>query len=351
MLTWFSPCTWGASDGYESTRNFYHGTMVGRAMTNAFWSVLGNDVLALNKYDSHPEMAKLKPWSHPMFVGSSFSILNYDTDFFELLRNGTVRIHIADITKLSKNTVHLSNGSEIPADALCCVTGWKHTTPFKFLPEGIELQLGIPHAPVESSESFPPAELIEKADKEILERFPRLKDPPVQNKNYVPLLQNGGVSTTDSINPSTKLTPYTLHRFMVPPSQSLIAKRDVVFVGMLMNFTVSTIAHVQSIWIDAYFKNELHNMKGAESSAQAIQKVQYEAVLHSRNCKWRYTAGHGHQFPDFVFDAVPYIDQLVGDLGLPIYRKDGWVAEASQPYGPEDYKDLVAEWVEQKKED
>ncbi|CCF45240.1 hypothetical protein CH063_14385, partial [Colletotrichum higginsianum] len=37
---------------------------------------------------------------------------------------------------------------------------------------------------------------------------------------------------------------------------------------------------------------------------------------------------------------------LVGDLGLKVYRKNGMIAEASEPYGPDDYKTLVDEWTE-----
>lgn len=47
-------------------------------------------------------------------------------------------------------------------------------------------------------------------------------------------------------------------------------------------------------------------------------------MLYARFGKWRYPAGHGEQFPDFVFDALPYVDLLVGDLGLSVHRKGGW---------------------------
>ncbi|GKT49857.1 FAD-dependent monooxygenase DEP4 [Colletotrichum spaethianum] len=289
-LTWFSPCSWGDADGYVKTRNFYHGTAIGRGITNNFWSVLGNDVITLNKFDSHPELKKLKPWSEAMFTASSFSILNYETDFFDLIRNGTVKVHIADL--------------------------------------------------------LPPAEMVETIDKEIFGRWPRLKDQPVQNKKMKPLVENEGVSTTEAVNPYTSLTPYVLHRFMAPPSSKLLAHRDIAFAGVLMHFTVAMISHVQSLWIDAYFHGQLPSIREATTDDKALQKLRYETALHSRFCKWRYPAGHGDKFPDFVFDAVPYIDQLVGDLGLKVHRKNGMIAEASEPYGPEDYKTLVDEWKE-----
>ncbi|KAJ9149112.1 FAD/NAD(P)-binding domain-containing protein [Pleurostoma richardsiae] len=357
MLTWFSPCIWGDADGYTRTRSFYHGTAIGRAITNTFWSVLGNDVITLNGYESHPEKAKLKPWSQAMFVASSFSILNYPSDFFELVTSGKVKVHIADITGLSQKAVHLSDGTTLETDALCCATGWKHVPPFKFLPEGIDKELGIPHAPASSKgEPTFTDELVDRADKEILSQFPRLKDQPIQNKNLTPLLENKGISTTDAINPSTPLTPYTLFRFIVPPSSRFLQTRDIAFSGILMNFSVPLVMHAQSLWITAFFDGELPasvipplaSTSDSEEQAVALERLRYETVLYSRFGKWRYPAGHGTQFPDFVFDALPYLDLLLGDLGLNIYRKGGWLAEAVEPYGPEDYKDLVAEWAEKK---
>jgi hypothetical protein len=355
MLTWFSPCIWGAVDGFARIRSFYHGSAIGRAITNVFWSVLGNDVLTLNKYDSHPETKKLKPWSDPMFTASSFSILNYPTNIFDFVRNGTVKVHIADVTSLSARTVHLSDGTQLDTDALCCVTGWKHVPPVQFLPVGIDKQLGLPHNPSEG-DLFTP-EAVSLADEEILSRFPRLRDQPVQNKHLRPLLSAEALTTTDAINPSTPLTPWTLYHFMVPPSARFLQTRDVAFAGVLLNFSTFLIAHAQAIWICAFFHDQLPaavlpplrprpNTDGAaEEKTKALEEIRRETLLHARFGKWRYPAGHGAQFPDFVFDAMPYVDLVVSDLGLKVHRKGGWWKEISEPYGPEDYRDLVGEWA------
>jgi hypothetical protein len=366
MLTWFSPCIWGDVDGYGWIRRFYHGSAIGRAITNAFWSILGNDVLTLNKYDAHPETKKLKPWSQAMFTASSFSILNYPTNIFDLVRDGTVKVHIADLAGLSARTVHLSDGTQLDTDALCCVTGWKHVPPVKFLPEGIDKELGLPHKPSDS-DIFTPKQ-VSLADKEILARFPRLRDQPVQNKNLAPLLATKGLTTTDEVNPSTTLTPWTLYRFMVPPSAPFLQTRDIAFAGVLLNFTTFMVAHAQAVWIAAYFGDQLpasvlpplkprdpslpdaaNNNNGAKENktgeTKTLAEIRRETRLHARFGRWRYPAGHGAQFPDFVFDALPYVDLLVSDLGLRVHRKAGWLAEISEPYGPEDYRDLVGEFV------
>ncbi|KAK3988494.1 hypothetical protein QBC44DRAFT_268679 [Cladorrhinum sp. PSN332] len=339
LLTWFSPCIWGDNDGYPKIRKFLHGTRVGRIITNLFWKVLGNDVITLNKFDSHPEMKKLKPWYPAMFCGTSFSILNYPTDFFELIRNGTAKIHVANIANLSPHAVHLSDGTQLESDAICCATGWKHVPPIKFLPEGMDKELGLPHRPEE--EGLFKASVVEKADEEILSRFPRLKRQPEGNSNLKSLLDTPGISSKDQTNPYATLTPYTLYHFIAPPSGRFLETRDVAFAGMVCNFSTTLTAHIQGIWINAFFANKL-------PIAKSLAEVQYEAVLHARFGKWRYSAGHGARQPDFVFDAVPYLDLLLRDLGLNTRRKEeaGWFAEVTEPYGPEDYRGLLTEWVE-----
>jgi hypothetical protein len=372
MLTWFSPCIWGGVDGYAAIRSFYHRTAVGHAITNAFWSILGNDIFSLNKYDCHPETKKLKPWSQAMFVASSFSILNYPTNIFDLVRDGTVKVHIADVTGLYARTVHLSDGTQLDTDLLCCVTGWKHVPPVKFLPEGIDKELGLPHNPAESNLFTP--EAVARADEEILSQFPRLRNQPVQNKKLKPILATNALTTSDAINPSTPLTPWTLYHFMVPPSARFLQTRDIAFAGMLLNFSTFMVAHIQSLWITAYFNNQLppsvlpplkpqpytaidttnkppaqtENKIKTKTKTKSLASLRRETLLHARFGKWRYPAGHGAQFPDFVFDGLPYLDMLVKDLGLKVRRKKGYMNEMTEPYGPGDYRELVKEFMKLK---
>lgn len=362
MLTWFSPCVWGSADGYPGVRNFLHGTFVGRSIVDTFWGILGNDVITLNKYDSHPEMQKLKPWSQAMFVGAGLSILNYPTDFFDFVKDGAVSVHIADIDHLSSHTVHLSNGKSFRTDAFMSTTGWKHVPPMKFLPEGIEKELGIPNpTSADDPERVWNDEAVRAADEEILTRFPRLKNQPMQNKTLTSLADAPGLSSPDLAagpSESAPFTPYHLYRFMVPASDHLLRSRDIAFAGMTTNISFAPIAHLQALWLHAYFHNKLPpqvlpphspslwSQKKQEAEAgRSMESVRYETVLHSRFGKWRYPAGYGARFPDFVFDGVPYMDLLLGDLGLRSHRKSGWLAEITEPYGPEDYRDIVGEWA------
>ncbi|KAH6847315.1 hypothetical protein B0I37DRAFT_354075 [Chaetomium sp. MPI-CAGE-AT-0009] len=253
-LTWFSPCIWGHADGYVGIRKFLHGTALGRKIVDAFWSILGGDVVSLNNYDAHPETAKLKPWLPAMYAGTSFSILNYETDFFQLVRDGKIRVHISDITHLSPGKVHLSDGVQLPADVLLATTGWKHVPPIRFLPEGIDRELGLPHAPDDDHDL---ASDLAQADAQIVATFPRLRDEPVWNAHYAPLADRPGTAP-----PRAPLTPFVLHRFMVPPARRFLRARDVAFVGGVANFSNPITAHVQGLWVAGYFDGRTHRKGG-----------------------------------------------------------------------------------------
>jgi hypothetical protein len=300
-----------------------------------------------------------------MFAATSFSILNYDTDFFQLVRDGKIRVHISEITGLSRGKVHLSDGIQLDADVLLASTGWKQTPPLQFLPEGINKDLGLPHA----LDTTTPSQqaLVAQADTQILSLFPRLKNQPTTTKPYKPLTeQPKGPKPTphqSNSNSNSNQTPFTLHRFITPPTPHFHRRtRDTAFVGMLSNFSNTITAHVQGLWVGAYLarrlvsdleldsalgRNQDRGVDGEAGGEGDVDQVQREAVLHNRFGRWRYPVdwGSGGRGPSFIFDAVPYLDLLMGDLGLEKRRKGGMVEEWFSPYGAEDYRGVNEEWA------
>jgi hypothetical protein len=286
-----------------------------------------------------------------MFTGASFSILNYPTDFWEVIKGDNVHVITGEFSHLSPGMVHLVDGTTLQSDAFMAHTGWKQVPPMKFMPEGIEQELGIPHHPLDGLETKGLASqqfLFDRADKDILARFPRLKQQPVWNKNYVPMTDRKGIESTDKDTPYTQLTPYLLYHFLVPASERFLETRDIAFAGMINNFSNPINAHVQGLWISAYFNEQLVNDPGtAVGDVKAMEQVRYETVLHSRFGKWRYPTDWGtNKAPSFIFDAVPYLDMLQRDLGLPIHRKSSWLYEMWSPYLPLDYQNVNEEWKE-----
>jgi hypothetical protein len=254
--------------------------------------------------------------------------------------------------------VHLADGTAFESDVFLANTGWKHVPAIRLLPEGIERELGIPHqladdAPV--SDLANQRSLIERADKEILRRFPRLARQPVWNANYVPLTEQKGISVSsadDEVTPCAALTPYMLYHFLVPPSSRFLGCRDTAFAGAISNFSNAITAHVGGLWISAYFSGQLTIDPAAMiDDKTALGRLQHETVLFNRWGRWRYPTDWGDKNPNFIFDAVPYLDLLLRDLGLDPHRKKGWFVEMTDPYGPEDYQDITDEWLRKHKDE
>jgi cation diffusion facilitator CzcD-associated flavoprotein CzcO len=312
-LTWFSPCPWGNEDGFGVSRGFLHGTGMGRLLVDNYWNTLTADLEEANGYNEDPEVFKLKPWSPAFWTGSGIGINNFPTNFFHLVRDRKIRVHITDITRLDDNTVHFADGDSVNTDVLICATGWKKDLPLKLtnLSKG---GIGLPYSTAER------VSLIERADREILDMCPSLKRQPVlryQRENKDPL---------------------RLYRFMVPPT--LVNQRNLVFAGMISTVSTALFASTQGLWISAFFDDKLLRM------AQTEKEVTDEVMRHTQFGKWRYPCGYGDSIPDFAFESMPYVDLLLNDIGIKIHRKRTQIAELFEAYKPADYKGLAREFVE-----
>lgn len=309
-MSWFSPCVFGNEAGVGTwPRRFLHGTRIGRWIVDKFWSALMADVIELNGYNTHEETKKLVPWNPTFWIGSGLSIHNYDKNFFDMIKDGRVRVHIADVDHLTEKTVHLSNGEALKADVLVCATGWKKESSIEFENFG-SAGIGLPYPSEEQRK------LTAAADHQVLEMFPRLK--------YQPELKF-----------KPKSDPYRLYRYMVPPTR--VQDRNIAFAGMVSTVSTAVCAAIQGVWISAFFDGNVERL------ARNEKEITDEVMLHTQWNKWRHPTGYGAMFPDFAFDGLAYYDLMLKDLGLKNNRKKGFLTEISEPYGPRDYEGLVQE--------
>jgi hypothetical protein len=332
LFTWFSPCIWGGeAAGYSSTiRKALHTTWLGKKIVDGFWWILSNDMEKLSRWDSHPETAKLKPWMSTMWIASGLGIFNYEGDFLDMVRKGRINVHVADIERLSEGQVHLSDGKILESDGMVCCTGWDPKPNIKFLPDGIETQLGLPTTAGIDSLS---EETLRNADAHILDQLPRLKNQPK--------LINPKHNCHQDVESDVQSRPLRLYRFMVPCSPRLAASRSIVFVGMTLTVSTMMVTHAQALWAAAYLSGTL--------DLPSQTDMQWATALHTQFCKLRYGLGaNGKRVPDFVFDAVPYIDILLNDLGLSGKRKPNILKEWLEPYEVGDYKGIVEEYLDKK---
>ncbi|KAF2707348.1 flavin-binding monooxygenase-like protein-like protein [Pleomassaria siparia CBS 279.74] len=330
-----SPCPWAESTGFEGVvRRFLHGTWLGRKIVGAFWGILGEDVVELNKLNAHPETKKLRPWRDAFEVGNALSILNYPTNFFDLVKEGKIKVVIEEVDRFGEiNEVLLKDGTKLQVDAVVCATGWKHLTSLKFEPPGLERALGLPTT---NSPDIDNAALVKRVEEEIYTKYPFLKERDTSRLHH----PDQSLRYTSTKSPDDQ--PYRLHRFLVPPSD--IQRRSIGFAGALMSLGNASCAYLQSLWLTAYLDGTL------VLPSASREQIKYETYRDTQYCVLRNAMGYGNKFPDLVFDSLPYFDALMKDLGFEGKRKGkfmgakNWVKECFEGYGPGDYRGLVEAW-------
>ena len=271
-----------------------------------------------------------------------------------------------------------ADGQTVRADAFIYHAGWKFTPGVKMMPEEKLAGWGVPSEKYSKTQKEDWRQMDMKADIDILERFPMLAEGPQASLN--PLLVNAsalpsmpqtlqterGDSKTDE-----EYAPWRLWRGIAPPSQVATGERNLVILGMNQQFQGSVRSEIAGLWAYAYLHGMLESSLRSLSSTggpltvdvnseeggklsehkSSDDAIKYDTALFNRFGKWRCPLGQGARYPDFVFDAVPYFDLLLGDLGLKYWRK-GWgiVGEIfGGGYGPEDYTGLIEEWLARKR--
>jgi hypothetical protein len=330
-----SPCPWAEYSGLEGwIRSFLHGTWLGRKIVGAFWGLLGDDVVQLNQLNEHPETKKLRPWRDAFETGNGLSILNYPTNFFDLVKEGRIKVVIDEVQNFGEGKeVVLNGGQTLQVDAVVCATGWEIGSSPKFKPDGLEKELGLPNRSGKNDEDDL---LVKEVETEIHDRFPFLMDRDTSRVHHPdPSLRHAPTTDHDR-------QPYRLFRFMVPISD--LQDRSIGFAGALMSLNNTSCAYLQSIWLAAYLDGTL------ELPTTPSEQLRHETYRDTQYCVLRNAMGYGNQYPDLVFDSLPYFDALMRDLGFEGKRKGkllgmkNWGAECWKSYGTEDYRGLVEEW-------
>ncbi|MCJ1284605.1 hypothetical protein MMC26_003939 [Xylographa opegraphella] len=368
FFTWLSPCVWGDADGFGWIRGCLHGTKLGRKVVDGFWGTLCEETLKQTGLtDGNEELKKLVPSESAFWYAGGLGILSYEEDVYGFVRSGAVKVARKDVAGLeSGGMVRFADGEVVKTDALVCSSGWRFDSGVPLGPEEKLAGWGVPSTKYSRGQKEDWHALNERADMEILERFPRLATAPIRDQNS--LLENPvDVGIRKDRKQKEEYAPWRLWRSIAPPSQVVSGERNLVFLGMLFNITTVVRAEITSLWAYAYLHDQLKQPvaslstkdearlqidfpgleDGTKAQQEATDKLMYDTALFNRFGKWRCAMGYGARAPDFVFDSVPFFDLLLGDLGLRSWRKGwGWMGEVfGGCYGQSDYRGLVDEWL------
>ncbi|RDH18720.1 dimethylaniline monooxygenase [Aspergillus niger ATCC 13496] len=287
IITWFSPCIWGNCDGFGWVRGLLHGTALG----SLFWT-------------------------------GRLGVLNYPTNIYDYVRSGQVSVNRKDISHLSEGEVNFTDGTVIKTDALIRITGWKLAPGINYEPEGLVSSLGIPtRDPFRDRKAWDRFD--RAADEEILDRFPALRHQPAVKTLYKP-----------------RLSPFRLYRGIASPEMTAKGDQSIAFLGMLNGTSNALLIEVQALWTYAYLNNQVPIDRS---------KVYYQTALTSRYGRHRHPCGFASWYPETIFDAIPYSDMLLMDLGINRWRKRSWLREVFEDYTVHDYRGINQEWKQQHK--
>ena len=120
---------------------------------------------------------------------------------------------------------------------------------------------------------------------------------------------------------------------MTPLDPQLRQFNNLIFIGFYQSVHTTLVAQAQAVWATAFLQHAL-----------APAYLQTCMQWTRRNMAYQQLRRLGSPFPDLMLDALPYIDLLLGDVGLPCLRKRGWLSNVLGRYGPGDYRGLVEDW-------
>lgn len=345
LFSWFDPSPLGRV--HQLPRVFLRRTWLGQLVSSLFWAALDYFAYLASGYND-PFAQKLRPWNSTYWMGSSLSIHNYETEWFDLVKSGRVVVHHADVASLDDGIVHLTDGDDVEADVVVCCTGWKNESTIDFGPPAVAMEMGLPGSGLAGKEvRTKDAMLMREARQQILRQCPELLFKPLQTHRQPSDIHQGSYAGY-RLNRGLELSPsvsrgFQLYHFMIPPSERMLKLRNLAFVGIHQSVHTTLVAQAQALWATAFFDGRIPSIPSTGD-----KQLRYETYCESEYQRLRRPkkgAGAGGKYLDLVFDTIPYVDCLLEDLGVQTKRKGTWWREIFQPYTLHDYRGIVQEWM------
>lgn len=199
---------------------------------------------------------------------------------------------------------------------MLCGTGFKPALNI-FKPEQL-VRLDLPHKqsdePKESTAKW--EKLMQEADQKVKKKFVILANPPPHSHKYI------------------ETTPYRLYNCMAPLNDD-----SILFMNHITAGNKIFAAEAQAIWAVAYFDKNI-----VLPSLQEREKSVADWVAW---CRRRYLS-NGELGTFAGLDSLPYVDKLLGEMGLDAHRK-GWWRDVFEPFRPKDLGPAWKQYLERSK--
>ncbi|KAI4143389.1 MAG: hypothetical protein L6R39_004583 [Caloplaca ligustica] len=301
---------------------FLQRSWIGKRILTKVWNDLDKKILTDGDFDGRSEEArrngfkKLKPHTPVIWQNQGAGLINRPEFWDTVAKN--VQVHHEDIKELDKGVVRLGNGHEIPADAILCGTGWAHSLNFFDHDHLTKLGLPQPMSTYTSDQAEMWSTLEKDADREVLERFPILANPPEHYRER------------------TTHTPYRLYNNIAP-----LLDNSIAVVGHVLIANYFHLAECQAIWATAYLDGNIN--------LPALEKRRKDVALFVAWCRRRYLS-NGDRGHWLAAEQRTYTDRLMDQLGLSSHRRF-WLWDSFIPINKKDLPRLRAEYINKYGED
>ncbi|OCL10069.1 FAD/NAD(P)-binding domain-containing protein [Glonium stellatum] len=323
LMSYLSPSIFNTKGFLGS---LFHRTVVGRWLTQAHWGfITGLSEKAAGFGGKAGVVEPLKPDISDrscFWCDSSLGLITM-TDFWSTLKGGNLRILRDNVDVARKESVVLRSGQEIKCDYVLTCTGWGDHFGY-FSPE-LKEELGIPLYGAIPSETDEKGDFWAEHDREAEEVVDKA----------LPLLAAGPAEKKFNPNRTPTKRRWRLYNRCIPLNNARTGDRSLAILGQIHTTQTPTIAGVQSIWAISYMLGEI-DLPDEDTMIKEI--AEYLAWVRKRY------SSVGERYPYALFDWIPYLDKLLGDIGLKSRRKTNFVSEFFSPYGPHCYADCLDEY-------
>ena len=301
---------------------------LGNFLCFCFWNLLSGVIMFTAGYGKSENGRKLKPHDGNLFrLGSYISLVHTNTPFLGWLHSGkNITVYRASPNKLIKEGMLLDSGQVLKAEVIVYATGWRSSIDFFDDEEAAQLGIPIPlnQQDTEAEKLWDGLESI--ADASVTHTLPRLAECP-----------KGEMTDRE-----TGTTQFRMYRQVLSPRLLARQDRSIAFVGYVSNAQTAACSEILALWAVAW-------MEGLMPKALPTEAQMNGDVARVNAWMARRYGVRGRRDPEIVLEIQTFLDRLMEDLGLRVYRKAngvfGPLLEWVVPYGPLDYKGMVEEFL------